>query len=139
MRIACPSCAAEYEVPESRLTRRKLVRCARCGAEWIPAPTDGDVVPPQEPAEPPPSDPQAAPWPPMTAMERLAASPPRGHSPAILLGAWVLTLVLLTGTLAATVIWREAVMRAWPPSTLILAPFGHAAADPAQITAGKTE
>lgn len=136
MRIACPSCAAEYEVPQSRLTRRKLVRCARCHAEWVPAHTAADVVPPPEPA---PSDPQAAPWPPMTAMERLAASPPRAQSPAILLGAWVLTFVLLTGTLAATVIWREAVMRAWPPSTLILAPFGHPAADPAQTTAKKTE
>ena len=34
MRIACPKCAAEYEVPASRLTPRKTVRCARCGGEW---------------------------------------------------------------------------------------------------------
>jgi predicted Zn finger-like uncharacterized protein len=139
MRIACPSCAAEYEVPESRLTWRKLVRCARCRAEWIPAHTGGAVVPLPEPAEPPPSDFQAAPWPPMTAMDRLAASPPRGPSPAVLLGAWVLTFVVLAGTLAATVAWREDVMRAWPPSALILAPFGHTAPEPAQTTAKKTE
>lgn len=139
MQIACPSCAAEYEVPESRLTGRKLVRCARCRAEWIPVHATGDVIPPQEPAEPPPSDPQANSSPPMTAMDRLAAPPPRAPSPAVLMGAWVLTFVVLAGTLAATVTWREAVMRAWPPSALILAPFGHTPPEPVQTTAKKGE
>ena len=37
MRIACPSCDAEYDVPVSRLKPGKMVRCARCGGEWVAA------------------------------------------------------------------------------------------------------
>ena len=37
MRITCPSCAAHYEVPAARLRPGKLVRCVRCGADWLPA------------------------------------------------------------------------------------------------------
>jgi predicted Zn finger-like uncharacterized protein len=139
MQIACPSCAAAYEVPESRLTRRKLVRCVRCRTEWLPVIPTGDVVPPPEPFEPRPPLSPAGSWPPITAMDRLAAVPPPRRSPAALLGAWALTAVVLTGSLVATLIWRDAVMRAWPESALILAPFGHAVADPAQIATKKTE
>jgi hypothetical protein len=75
----------------------------------------------------------------MTAMDRLAAEHPPRHSPATLLAAWALTFVVLAGSLAATLTWREAVIRAWPSSALILAPFGHTAPESAQITAQKTE
>ena len=36
MRIECPSCAARYEVPETRLAPGRAVRCARCGSDWVP-------------------------------------------------------------------------------------------------------
>ncbi len=36
MRIACPSCAAAYDVPEALLAGRKSVRCARCSNDWRP-------------------------------------------------------------------------------------------------------
>jgi predicted Zn finger-like uncharacterized protein len=38
MRITCPRCAAIYDVPQSRLASRRIVRCARCSASWQPAP-----------------------------------------------------------------------------------------------------
>jgi predicted Zn finger-like uncharacterized protein len=42
MRVACPSCAAAYEVPDVLLTADRIVRCARCGENWKPmAPAAG--------------------------------------------------------------------------------------------------
>src|ERR1700733_10405779 len=127
MRITCPSCAADYEVPASRLTPRKLVRCVRCRGEWIPVHPDDDAGSLPAPERHPALDYLAASLPPETAMDRLPAFPPlRASSPGLLV-AWVLTFVVLLGAVAATVTWRQAVMRAWPPSALILAPFDHAA------------
>ena len=34
MRIACPKCAAEYEVPPAMIGGGKNVRCARCRTTW---------------------------------------------------------------------------------------------------------
>ena len=140
MRIACPSCASEYEVPASRLTPRKMVRCASCGGEWIPVHTTDDTVPPLEPAEDRPSSPlvpEAAPA--VTAMDRLAAAKPPRRSSAGLVGAWALTFVVLAGVIAATVIWREAVVRAWPQSALVLAPFDRAVPQPAKTEGKKAD
>jgi predicted Zn finger-like uncharacterized protein len=37
MKIVCPSCDATYEVPETIVTSRRKMRCARCSADWVPA------------------------------------------------------------------------------------------------------
>ena len=137
MRITCPSCAATYDVPESRLTPRKKARCTRCQGEWVPVHTDDEAGSPPETVQQPLLDSLAGSLPSVTAMDRLAASAPPDRPSRALLGAWVLTAVVLLGAVAATVTWREAVMRAWPPSALLLAPFGYTPAEPAQIT-GKT-
>ncbi len=34
MRLACPSCAAAYEIPDRMLTAGRPLRCARCGHQW---------------------------------------------------------------------------------------------------------
>jgi hypothetical protein len=75
----------------------------------------------------------------VTAMERLAAFPPPRRSSAGLMVAWVLTFAMLAGAVAAVIIEREAVMRAWPPSALILAAFDHTAPQPAQIMGTKAQ
>jgi predicted Zn finger-like uncharacterized protein len=117
MRIVCPSCDAEYEVPASRLTSRRMVRCARCGGEWMAA---------QETPEPPPDpDPESSAEPvvqapTLTAMDRLASNPPPLPRPSRLIAAWIMTFVVLASAVAATIIWRGAIVRAWPPSSLIL-------------------
>ncbi len=56
MRIVCPSCAARYEVPETRLVPGKPVKCAKCGASWAPlaaAPPPAPPLPPPPPSFPP--------------------------------------------------------------------------------------
>jgi predicted Zn finger-like uncharacterized protein len=135
MRITCPSCSASYEVPASRLASRKMVRCARCQGQWVPHHIDEDA----EPAPPGqiPFESQIEPLPPVTAMDRLSAAPAIPPSSPGLLAAWILTLVVLVGALAATVTWRDAIIRVWPQSALVLAPFGQPASEPAQTT-GKT-
>ena len=131
MRIACPTCAATYDVSASRLLPGKKIRCMRCGGEWLYS----------RPAEPlelaEPSGPE--PLPSVTAMDRLAASPPPVASSSKLAAAWVLTLVVLVGAVTATMVWRQAAMRAWPPSALILAPFGQTALQPVQTEGKKTD
>jgi predicted Zn finger-like uncharacterized protein len=38
MRIACPACAANYDLPDGLLVPGRLVRCARCANKWVPEP-----------------------------------------------------------------------------------------------------
>ena len=141
MRIACPSCAAEYDVPESRVKPGKMVRCARCGGEWMAADDLADDVAEPDPgptlaeAYPEPSAEPVVSAPAMTAMDRLPASRSVPPSQSGLIGAWVLTAVVLTGAATGVIVWREAIVRIWPPSSRILAPADHPMPQPAQ-TAG---
>jgi len=59
MRLSCPSCQTEYEVPDAALTgRTRRLRCAHCGNQW-------QYSPPQEqPARSIFSDPMPLPEPP---------------------------------------------------------------------------
>jgi predicted Zn finger-like uncharacterized protein len=146
MRIACPSCAATYEVPASRLRPGKLVRCARCANDWLPVQLAEPVVPPATSVDPVTAvaPATAAPLPAMTAMDRLAASPASPPARVGLIGAWVLTVIVLAAAVVAIVGWRQVVVRAWPPSARILtttvatpsASNGNSSPSPAQ-TAGK--
>jgi len=152
MRIACPSCAANYDVPDARLKPGKSVRCARCGSDWLPG-TEVDQVSaeaasPEEtsqegssPDEPSGHhDESAASLPSeITAVGRLSPSrtPPR-RQPA-LIGAWVATGILLAGAVAATVGWRDTVVRVWPPSGRILATTVHTEPHVAQTEGKKVE
>jgi predicted Zn finger-like uncharacterized protein len=122
MRIACPSCAATYEVPASRLRPGKLVRCARCANDWLPVQQAEPAVPPSTSADPATAvvPATAAPLPAMTAMDRLAAAPASPPARVGLIGAWVLTLIVLAAAVVAIVGWRQVVVRAWPPSARIL-------------------
>jgi predicted Zn finger-like uncharacterized protein len=146
MRIACPSCAAAYEVPEIRLKPRKMVRCARCGGEWSPVPQTegaGDAPPAPQPSEPAEHEAEHEPKPavvlaPVTAMDRLAAkpSPPPPRSTG-LIGAWILTVAVLAAAISVTIVWRQEFMSVWPPSGRILAPIDDMLSKPERI-AGKT-
>jgi predicted Zn finger-like uncharacterized protein len=124
MRIACPKCAVEYEVPSSRLPPRKTVRCARCGSEWAAVEEDEassrEVAAPLSEQELKRHAEAEEPLPRMTAMDRLAATGLRPARSTRLVAAWILTLVILIAAVAATIVWREPVVRAWPPSGRIL-------------------
>jgi predicted Zn finger-like uncharacterized protein len=142
MRITCPSCAAEYEVPTTRLTPHRMVRCVRCGGEWVAqevyvpevgapeadAREAGTHGPPLVSADAFAA--QAAEWhasPAMTAMDRLAATVPLPRRSVGLTAAWILTLFVLVAGIASSIVWREAFVRAWPPTSVVLGSPGGAA------------
>lgn len=89
MRIACPSCAAEYEVPEAALAGGpRLLRCARCGHGFeaaLPAPPPPPPAPAPPPPEPdPPPEPEPPPDPsPEPAPEPAPPPKPRGGPSAL--------------------------------------------------------
>src|SRR3954468_12857670 len=134
MRIVCPSCGAEYEVPESRLAPGKPVKCSRCGNTWAPAPAPAVAPEPERarleerlPLEAAPAIPvpEATPVGAAT-VERAApdpvAEPARGS--AALRVAWVLSFVVLAAAAWAAYDRREDVMRAWPASERAYGAFG---------------
>jgi predicted Zn finger-like uncharacterized protein len=90
MKIVCPSCAATYEVPESAVTSKRAVRCARCGGDWVPGAAESTEPPPSaELSAPPPLPPEPAPEPVMQAApepappaEEVAAPEPVKAPPA---------------------------------------------------------
>jgi predicted Zn finger-like uncharacterized protein len=126
MRIVCPSCAATYEVPASRITPPRKVRCARCGNAWLaseepaPAPTDLD---PLGFREEPDDEHEVEPvpeLPPLTAMDRLTEAAIRPHTSVGLIAAWVLTFVVMVAAVGVVITWRQQLVRAWPASSRIL-------------------
>jgi len=133
MRIACPSCAAGYDVPDSLVTPGRVTRCARCGREWIPI--EAQPEPSAEPEPPPQPEPAAAPAPSaaraeavaparQSAMDRLAAhSIPVGPSVVLRL-AWAASVFLLVLLIVAAIVWRSDIVTAWPPSARAYAAFG---------------
>jgi predicted Zn finger-like uncharacterized protein len=122
MQIACPTCAAVYEVPASRLKPGRHVRCARCNAVWKPDPVAEPPSLPETPAPPVAPEPVEPALPQADAMQRLAAMPPpRSPRYAGLMVAWLASVLVLAGAGAGIVIWRDAVVRIWPPSGRILA------------------
>lgn len=136
MRLECPTCQAAYDVPDSLVTAGRVVRCARCGNEWIPvAAVPFEPAPPPPPPvdlspEPPPAvdnpvvdspvvdspvvEPTLAPRP--SAMDRLAAHPalPPPSTPLTL--AWVASIALLVLVAGAVFTWRSQIVAVWPPS-----------------------
>jgi predicted Zn finger-like uncharacterized protein len=89
MRIACPNCSAEYDVPESLLaTGPRLLRCARCahqfeavlpGAEAPATPREAAAAPPA--AAPPVAAPQPAGPAPTTPPDPPPEPPPPAQAP----------------------------------------------------------
>jgi predicted Zn finger-like uncharacterized protein len=144
MRIACPSCSAAYEVPDALLAAGpRLLRCARCGAQF----TAEGSPPPPEPAPPEPPPPESPPEPPQEtappARDRPAptrgptrhspidapptAEPeetPSGASPGRLAAAWLGSFALLGALVFAALHWRAEIAAAWPPAARLYAALG---------------
>ena len=122
MRIECPSCGAEYNVPDRLLAGpARTLRCSRCQAEF-PLPRIEAAPPPPppepEPEPPPPPPPAADPAPPA------AAPKPAAPDERRLILAWAASLLVVLGAAAIFLLARESVMAAWPASTRLFATLG---------------
>jgi hypothetical protein len=53
--------------------------------------------------------------------------------------AWLASVLVLAGAGVSTVIWREAVIRTWPPSGRILAVLDHLPEPPAHLPGYKSQ
>ncbi len=119
MRIVCPSCNAAYDVPDSVVAARRMLRCSRCNTDFAAHAADGPPAP--------------APAPPAAELrigeaERFAV--PSDDGPAagparLVLAAWALSLVVIAVAAWAAIAWRAPIMRAWPPSTRVYAALGY--------------
>lgn len=117
MRIECPSCGAEYDVPAARVGSRRLVRCSRCSVEWTAEP---EVAAEPEPAGDPAEE-AFAPAPVIDTADR-PAPPLRPPPRRGLVAAWVASFLVLAGAAAAAAVWRTDVVAFWPPSSRLLGP-----------------
>src|ERR1700760_1323093 len=121
MILTCPECATGYFVDDSQMRPGgRKVRCANCGARWT-AHAEGalDLVTSEEgalarEAEPPP------PPAPITADElprvfRDRAQEERRMRQAAVAGvSWAAAAVVVIALMAIVVVFRDAVVRAWP-------------------------
>ncbi len=142
MRIVCPTCSAAYEIPPERVAPGRPVRCARCAGTWVPLPVSVVTVPDtqarREPDPDPPSveagtppefefDPTGpvAPAAPVRApaYKRFIPSWPPSE-PALLLGAWILTALILLTAGWIVVARRAEIVQVWPPSERVYAALG---------------
>ena len=140
MRIVCLSCAAAYDVPESKLAPGGLVRCARCGESWAPLPPlepaqaeppepEAELEPVSEPKpepEPEPA-PEPAPDPPLPAIEAPLPVVPPLASHWVTFG-WAATAVVILASGYGLFTARDLVMHAWPPSERLYGALGLASA-----------
>jgi hypothetical protein len=124
---------------------QRKVRCARCGGAWLPSEQPAPPVIDPDPLEfraAPEDEQDAQPvtvLPSVTAMDRLAASAPRTRAPIGLVAAWVMTFVALVAAVGAVIVWREPLIRAWPPSSRILGRAAPVAQAPAHTTGKASE
>ncbi|WP_244457213.1 zinc-ribbon domain-containing protein [Roseomonas fluvialis] len=129
MRIACPSCGAEYNVPDRLLSgAARTLRCSRCGTDFALPRAEAAAAPPPPAAAPEPA-PESAPPPPTaeppvapTVTERTPVA--QDQSDRALLGAWAASVLVVAGGAAAMLAFRAQLMAAWPPVTRLFAVLG---------------
>jgi predicted Zn finger-like uncharacterized protein len=129
MRIACPSCGAEYDVPDRLLSgAARTLRCSRCATDFaLPRASDtppppAPPAPPPEPVPPPAPPPEPEPPPAPVVPERAPVA--RDPGDRALLGAWAASVLALLGGVAAMVVFRTQLMAAWPPVTRVFSALG---------------
>jgi predicted Zn finger-like uncharacterized protein len=154
MRIACPQCAAEYDVPDAALAAGpRTLKCARCAHQFqasLPSPAAPAPAAsfPAAPKAPPPDGARPAAARPDALAERSAAPdrpppsrgptqsmpidpplPRLGDAPAsptdrFALLGWLLTVAVVVVGLLAGYAFRAEIMAAWPPATRLFAALG---------------
>jgi predicted Zn finger-like uncharacterized protein len=140
MILTCPECATSYFVDDSRIKVGRQVKCSNCGARWVAA-TEAGTAAPAAPAPAAAPKPAPAPAPakayvvddlvvegPETAAEAAAAAkaakaakPAKPETSArreangkVMI--WAGSAAVIVALVAAALVFRDQVVRAWPAS-----------------------
>ena len=136
MRIQCPSCQAAYDVANVLLDPPRVVRCAKCGHDWMAVALDepgGELGFHEEPAPNPapevhqPVDEQPEEPNQFSALRRLAAeqaTPPPRRTGWLLPVAWVASIAAIFTLAGAVYVERDTITHHWPASKRVLGAFG---------------
>ena len=155
MRIACPACAATYDVPARLIGAGRDLRCKKCGHAWHVLPQqDAAVLEAPVPASPAPDRPAPEIAPGVSPPEPTGASPmplpsltgiavprqpqliepplPRPEEIAVrggpaLWAAWAASLLLVGIMLVVLWLFRAEIIEAWPPAARLYLMLGSAA------------
>ena len=127
MRIACPSCGTEYEVP-TRLLAGGVgsLRCSRCATDFplpqaMPAAAEATAAAPPTALVAPPK-PESA-LPPPVPHERAPVASALADQ-AALVRAWAASLAVVVVGVLALLVFRTQLMASWPPVTRLFAVLG---------------
>jgi predicted Zn finger-like uncharacterized protein len=128
MRIICPACETAYDVPDSALAPGRVLRCARCRAEWAPVaaaevaePGGEDVISEVPPVVAPPRPLEAESGRVALPVAATGSTGPR----ASVIAGWILSFLILGGLGYAAVRWRQPIQQIWPPSSRAYALLGY--------------
>ena len=135
MRIGCPSCAAEYDVPDRLLAgTARTLRCSRCGADFTlpgaaaspqaPAPAAEDAPTAAPPDESPMPAPEPRPVPTAATVPEPTPTARLRDRPVALRRAWVASIALVVGAALSVLVFRTTVMEAWPPAIRLFTALG---------------
>jgi predicted Zn finger-like uncharacterized protein len=132
MILTCPECATGYFVEDSQIgPGGRKVRCASCGARWTAHPEGPLELVSSEEEGALAREPEAAAEPaPITADElprvfRDRAQEERRMRQAAISGvAWAAGAVVVIVVIGVGVVFRDAVVRAWPPTASLYAAVG---------------
>jgi predicted Zn finger-like uncharacterized protein len=132
MILTCPECATGYFVDDSQMRPGgRKVRCANCGARWTAYPEGAlELVSSEEGAFARELAIEATEPPPITAEElprvfRDRAQEERRMRQAAVAGvAWAAAAVVVIALIAIVVVFRDGVVRAWPPTASFYAAIG---------------
>lgn len=143
MQLSCPSCGAQYELPESLfLTGPRKVRCVKCAHAWMAGERSAEPAAAAKPEAPPAAlvaeaeadAPSRRPLPlrrrmppaePPIAVPDLALGlPPRRKAGRGVAVAWAASLLLLAVGGWAGWEYRADVMAAWPASARLYGAIG---------------
>ncbi len=106
MIVTCPECSTRYHVEPAALGGGRMVRCTKCAHTWMMVPPDAlDDVAAALSAEREPA---------LSTMAPVAAAGVTGRGLARVL--WVVLVVAVAGTMGGGVVWRDDVVRLWPPA-----------------------
>ena len=120
MQLACPACAATYQVPDALIGGGRQMQCVRCGEGWFAtAPSYAEMSVPSPSAL---AAPRIAP-PAQPLLSEPADAAPMGGSRKLAL-AWSASIIVWLGGLYALCHARLVLAEAWPPIARLYAALG---------------